>query len=565
MPGPETSSTATPAIAAGAPGAVRPDPAVRADARGERGRTAGVAAGLAALVLAVYAGAGRLGFVGFDDASYVTDNPVVRRGLTREGFAWAFTAFHSSNWHPLTWLSHMADVELFGPAAAWMHRVNVAWHLAGVVLLFLVLRRATGALWRSALVAAIFAVHPLNVESVAWVAERKNVLSGFLWIATVGLYVRHARRPRVASYLSVAACFALGLLAKPMLVTLPAVLLLLDVWPLGRARLDASLRHTAPRLLAEKVPLLLLSAASSAATVLAQGTALSTMEALPLGTRVAHAALAWVWYLEKLAWPAGLCAFYPHPAWRPGGLGAGGVALATAVLAALTAVAVRERRARPWIAVGWGWYLVALLPVIGIVQVGLQGTADRYAHLPMIGVLLAAVWSIPEPRARWSRRAAGAGAAVVLVSLAVTARAQVATWRDEEALFTRAVDAVPGNWLGWKNLGALRFGQGRHAEAEQAFRTALRWRPWDPDLWYDLAAVAALRGDAAAVAAHLERALALAPDDDEGWVRLGETYAVSGRYAELARLRARLAAERPGASRALEARLRPPGAPAPSP
>jgi hypothetical protein len=545
-----------------APGAAAPSPA------GAEGRLeAAIALGLAALVLAVYWGAGRLGFVAFDDGLYVTENAVVRRGLTWDGVAWAFTSFHASNWHPLTWLSHMADVQLFGDGPAWMHRVNVAWHLAGVALLFLVLRRATGAVWRSALVAALFAVHPLNVESVAWVAERKNVVSTFLWIATIGLYVRHTRRPGVRSYAAVAACFALGLLAKPMLVTLPVVLLLLDVWPLGRVRADASLWRSAPRLVAEKVPLFLLSAASSAATLIAQDRAFSTVDALPLATRLAHAAVAYGWYLEKTFWPAGLCAFYPHAAWRPGGLPAGAVLASAGLLAAVTAFAVRQRRSRPWIAVGWGWVLVTLLPVIGILQVGLQGTADRYAHVPIMGVLFAVVWSLPDLRARpaGARRAALAGAAMALAALAGAARAQVATWRDDEALFTRAVEVVPGNWLGWKNLGALRFRQGRHAEAEGAFATALRSRPWDPDLWYDLAALASLRGDLAAAAANLEKALALAPDDDESWVRLGETYAVSGRHADLARLRARLAVERPAASRALEARLRPPAPRSPAP
>jgi tetratricopeptide (TPR) repeat protein len=545
------------------PGASAAEPALPA---GGPARAAAVCVVLAALVVAVYARTAEFGFAYLDDGGYVVDNAPVREGLSPEGFRWAFTTFHVANWHPLTWLSHMADVELFGDGAAWMHRVNVAWHAASAILLFLLLRGATGALWRSALVAALFASHPLNVESVVWISERKNVLSTFLWFATLALYVRYARRPTRRGYAAVAGAFALGLLAKPMLVTLPLTLLLLDVWPLRRVRAGEPLLGAAVRLGAEKLPLLVLSVASSAITVLAQEStqALSTADALSLSTRVGHAAVAQVWYLQKALWPAGLCVFYPHPAWTPGGLDGGAVLLSAAVLALLTALSIWQYRARPWIAVGWGWYLVTLLPIVGLVQVGLQGTADRYAYVPLVGPLLALAWSLPDVgRSAGARRAAAALSAAALLLLAYAARAQVEHWRDDEALFARAAEVVPGNWLAWKNLGVLWFRQGRIAEAEGAFRTAVRARSWDADIWYDLATARAAQRDFSGAAAHLERAVALAPEDDALWMRLAESYAILGRAADLERVRMRLRTERPATARLLEERLRAPG-PAPT-
>ncbi len=489
-------------------------------------------AALLALVAVVYSSVGSFGFVDFDDSRYVFDNPVVRRGLTPDGIAWAFTTLHGSNWHPVTWLSHMLDVTVFGAEPGWLHRMNVVWHAANTLLLFAVLRSATGALGRSALVAALFAVHPLNVESVAWIAERKNLVSTFFWLVAMGAHVRYARRPSVGRYLLVALAFVLGLLSKPMVVTLPIVLLLLDVSPLGRLGTGAALRPTAVRLVAEKAPLLLLAAASSAITIVAQahGGAVSSVDALSVPVRIAHAAIAYVWYLGKAVWPSKLAVFYAHPAWSPAGLSPWKVGVAAVLLAAATALALCVRRSHPLVTVGWLWYLVTLVPVIGVVQVGLQGTADRYAYVPLIGIFIAVAWGFPQPSPAgpWRRVPALAGAGLVL-ALAGVARAETGAWRDSFTLFSRAASRDPDNWLAWKNVGMYRFQRDEFREAAEAFRQSLRTRPGDPDTWSNLALSHAALGEHAVVVGYLERSLRLRPDDADTWLNLGIAYALTGR------------------------------------
>jgi len=342
---------------------------------------------LAVGTAAVYLPVRSFDFCGFDDDAYVSENALVRQGLTPRGVAWAFTTFRAANWHPLTWLSHMLDVSLFGMEPGAHHLVNVAFHAANAVLLFLVLRGMTGALWGSAAVAALFALHPLHVESVAWIAQRKDVLSAFFFLLMLSAYLRYARSPSRGRLAAVTALFALGLLAKPMLVTAPFVLLLLDFWPLGRFGGAHPDPGTLPaghppavgvrRAVLEKVPLFLLSALSSVVTVVAQsrGGAMVPADALPFGARAANALVACAAYLWKTFWPAGLAVYYPHtkgelPAWK--------IAGAAALLSALTGIAVREARRRPYLAVGWLWFLGMLVPVIGLVQVGGQAMADRY-------------------------------------------------------------------------------------------------------------------------------------------------------------------------------------------
>jgi hypothetical protein len=360
---------------------------------------------LAAAVAAAYAPLWDAGFAGLDDHLYVSGNPHVQQGLTREGVAWALGSTKASNWHPLTWLSLMLDCQLFGAGAGSHHLVNVGFHVANSVLLFLVLRRMTGRRWPSALVVALFALHPLHVESVAWVAERKDVLSTLFWILTMGAYVRYARRPGVLRYLPVFAFLLLGLMAKPMLVTLPFVLLLLDYWPLGRlARAEAGATGLAPsgevaggrrakvwRLVLEKVPLLVLAAASCVVTFAVQrhGEAVMPLERLALPARMANAAVSCVAYLGKMVWPQGLTVLYPYPADRP----AWEVAAAAAFLLAVTAAAAALVRRRPYLAVGWFWYLGTLVPVIGLVQVGEQPMADRYTYVPLIGTFIMVAWA----------------------------------------------------------------------------------------------------------------------------------------------------------------------------
>ena len=452
-----------------------------------------IAVALAAAVAAVYAPTRHHGFVNLDDPKYVYENPIVRDGLTARGAAWAFTTFEVSNWHPLTWLSHMLDVELFGLDAGAHHLASAVIHALAAILLFLALRAATGATWRSALVAALFAVHPTHVESVAWVAERKDVLSGALFFATLLAWIHHLRRPRPGRYALDLGLFALALLSKPMAVSLPVVLLLLDLWPLRRLELGppAETLRRAGRLLLEKAPFVLLAVASSAVTVLAQarGGAISSAEKLPLSERAANAALSYVAYLGKLAWPTDLAVFYPHRAWTTGGLDAWQVASATLLLVAVTALAAWQLRARPVIAMGWGFYLVTLLPVIGLVQVGSQAMADRYTYLPAVGIFTAVVWLGAEAaRSVAARRAAAVLTCGALVALGVAARAQTRHWSDSFALYARALSVTSENWLAWQNLGNARYAAGEHAAGVAAFEEAVRLQPDDFVSWMNLGA-----------------------------------------------------------------------------
>ena len=399
--------------------------------------------------IALYYPALQNGFVNYDDPDYVTSNFHVQQGLTSRSVTWAFTSTTEANWHPLTWISHMLDVQLFGLGPAGHHAQSVLWHAVNVVFLFLLLAKANGFVGRSALVAGLFAVHPLNAESVAWVAERKTVLCTFFFLLALGAYGWYVKRPRAGRYLLVALLFALALMAKPMAITLPFALLLLDFWPLQRFP-----ETPFSRLVLEKAPLLVLSAASAAITLYAQraGGAVGLTELLPLGMRVKNAIYCYLIYVEKALWPSRLAVFYPHP---EGSLALWKVLGAAVVLCAITA-AVWHFRERRYLLVGWLWFLGTLAPVIGIVQVGRQAWADRYAYFPLWGLFVIAVWLLSEAATRisLSRAAQVAIASAVLLGYSVEAHIQIGYWRNSYSLFAHAVQVTDANPIAEGNLGS---------------------------------------------------------------------------------------------------------------
>jgi protein O-mannosyl-transferase len=451
----------------------------RAAGLNDRWRVAGVCLFLAAIVWAVFGQTTHDEFVNYDDGVYVYENPEVARGLTFPGIAWAFTHFYASNWHPLTWLSHMLDCQFYGLHPGGHHLTNVLLHITTVIALFLVLRQMTGFLWRSAFVAAVFAIHPLRVESVAWVAERKDVLSGLFFMLTIGAYVRYARRPwSPGRYGLVMLLFALGLMCKPMLVTLPFVLLLLDRWPLQRV-------EPARRLVMEKLPLLALAAASCVVTILAQHEAIQSTGSYPPALRFENASVSGMVYLGQMVWPAGLAVFYPYP---HNGLPAWAVIVAPILLLSISAEVFILRKTRPYLLVGWLWYLVMLAPVIGIVQAGFQSHADRYTYLPQIGIYVAVTWLAAEWTAKRpaARVAIGYLAAGVLAVLMVCAWKQAAYWQNSESLWGHTLDCTVDNVNAHLNLGNALLQKGRVNDAIVQYQQALQIEPDYAQVHYNL-------------------------------------------------------------------------------
>jgi hypothetical protein len=501
------------------------------------GRTAAIAvAGLLALLtLVAYSRVVENGFVGLDDGDYVTDNPRVLAGLTGHGLAWAFTTGHAANWHPLTWLSHMLDVELFGLRAGGHHAMSLAIHLASTLLLYRLMLKMTSGLGASAFVAGVFALHPLHVESVAWVAERKDVLGAFFWILTTLAYVRWLDRPGSGRFALVVLLYALGLCAKPMLVTLPFTLLLLDFWPFRRIHAPWNDLRGVARLAREKLPLFALAAVSCAVTYAVQRSAgaMDAGDTISFGLRAQNAVVACATYLWRFVAPFDLAVFYPLPA---AALPLSTVLLAALVVGGLTAFALWSARYRPWLTVGWLWFLGTLVPVLGLVQVGSQATADRYTYLPMIGLSIAVAFGVSDfvrelrqPRV-WVATAATIGAALVLGWTALTWR-QVAYWRDDAALFGRALEVVPGNYLAHGVLGVGHLRAGRLAEAEAELREAVAQRPNFALGHCNLGAVLERQDLAAEAEAEYETALRLSPRLAEAHHNLGRLVGMQGRTA----------------------------------
>jgi len=533
---------------------------------------------LLAVTLAVFWQVKHYQFVNYDDDVYVTDNPHVRMGLQKEGVIWAFTAVHAGYWIPLTWLSYMLDYEFYGLNPGGFHLTNVLLHLLNALLLYLVFRRMTGARWRSAFVAGIFALHPLQVESVAWVTERKDVLSTLFWMLTLLAYLRYAERPRTTGYFAVLTAFSLGLMAKPMLVTLPFVLFLLDFWPLHRLGPSARLPVTKPEksgksilprttlssLLWEKVPFLALAATAGVLAYFTQdiGGAVRTLKGWPLNLRIANVLVSYVTYLAKAIWPYRLAVFYPYPQtiplWQAAGAGL--------LLVAVSILVIRARRRCPYLAVGWLWFFITLVPVIGLVQVGLQATADRFTYVPIIGLAIMVAWGVPDLLEPYrSRLVVLAVSSSIALSL-LTARSwvQVQYWRNSTVLFEHALQVTHRNYLAHNNLGAALFYQGKVEEAIDHYYQAIQIRP-DYDRAYfnlgnafaelgnidtarryyakapsfepaeahnNLGRALAIQGKIEDAIANYLEALALKPDLAEAHNNLGDALARQGEFAE---------------------------------
>ncbi|MEJ2092422.1 MAG: tetratricopeptide repeat protein [Syntrophobacterales bacterium] len=484
-------------------------------------------------------------FITLDDDMYVTNNPLVLAGLTWTGVKWAFVARHSSNWHPLTWLSHMLDSQLYGSWAGGHHVTNIVFHLANIILLFLFLVRVTQALWPSALVAALFALHPLHVESVAWVSERKDVLSAFFWIATMWAYAEYTFVPTIWRYLAVFVLFALGLMAKPMLVTLPFVLLLLDYWPLrrikGLAPVPAYSRADTPppgpakqsawRLIYEKIPLFTLSAVSCLITLSAQSHSGSVMPLYirPLGPRIANALVAYVKYVVKMFWPPPMAMFYPLnpvPWWQ---------ALAAAlVLLTVTALMLSRAQRSPYLAVGWLWYLGTMVPVIGLVQVGGQAMADRYTYIPFIGLFIIVVWGIFELTASWRFRKVilALGTAAVLVACWWATWVQIGYWRNSETLFLHAIRVTGPNYMAYNHLGMYYANEGKINQAITMYKNALITAPAYPPAYNNLGIIYANQGKFDQAIALFKKAIQLTPGNPSYHRNLALAYEKQGKHAE---------------------------------
>lgn len=488
---------------------------------------------LAAITWLVFGQTLRHDFVNVDDVDYVLKNVEVARGLTVDGAVWAFTHFHASNWHPVTWISHMLDCQIFGLNPAGHHFTNVLLHMATAIVLFVVLRQMTAALWRSAFVAAIFAIHPLRVESVAWVAERKDVLSGLFLVLTIGAYVRYARHPwSPGRYAVVAILFALGLMCKPMLVTLPFVLLALDYWPLKRlgGSGDRSILQIPRRLILEKLPLLALAAASCLATFFAQKGAIQPFASISFPIRVANAFISYAAYLGQLFWPSDLAALYPFSV---GSMAVPGV-LSLALLAGISVGVLVLRRRGPYLVTGWLWYLVMLGPVIGIVQVGAQARADRYTYLPQIGLYLLLTWTVADLCAGWRPRrlVLGTLAIMILTALVWTARNQASYWQNSESLWTHAIACTSNNAIAHTNLGQAYYEKGMMEKAIAHYQNALQIDP-NQALAYSALGVALLdTGRPGESVIHLLKALEINPNFADAYYNLGNTYLQIGRANE---------------------------------
>ncbi len=488
-------------------------------------------------------------FVGFDDYVQLVNNPYLHEGITAKTIAWAFSFESATYWHPLTWLSHMLGFQIFGLNPGMQHLINLFFHIANTLLLFFVLKKMTGAFWQSAFVAGLFALHPLNVESVAWVTERKNVLSTFFWMLTMLAYVCYTARPGVLRYLAVFAALALGLMAKPMLVTMPFVLLLLDYWPLERFRLSRPTGNVGPetgtfdnsgnqswpgsRLVLEKIPLLVLSAVSinlSALSVQNLDTTILT-GSVPMKLKMANALVSYVLYIKKMLWPSGLAVLYLYPETVPLWQAAG----AALLLSGVTVLVLRKIKLQPYMSVGWLWFIGTLVPVIGLVQVGLwPAMADRFAYVPVMGLFIMIAWGISDilSKQRYRRIILGILTAGVLSALMICTWLQSAYWKSSLDLFEHSVQVTANNWLAHNNLGTAKFNKGQSDEAIGHYKTALSIKPDYITPHYNLGSLFLNQGKIKQAAFHFQEALKIRPEHAYSHYSYGNLLVKQGRLEE---------------------------------
>lgn len=479
-------------------------------------------------------------FVNYDDNTYVTENSHVQAGLGPRNIIWAFTTTYANFWHPLTWLSHMLDCRLFGLNPGMHHLSSLILHIINSILLFLIFRAMTGSVWRSAFVAVLFALHPFHVESVAWVSERKDLVSTLFWLLTMGSYFWYVRHPGINRYLPVLFFFVMGLMAKPMLVTLPFVLLLMDYWPLNRIRFerpgtpaaDSQPGATVSRLIREKIPFFILTAAFCVVAFLAQqkGGATGSLDIYPIGVRITNALVSYAGYIGKMIWPHDLAAYYPHPRalqlWQAAGAGL--------LLACVSILSVREARRRPYLIVGWLWYIGTLVPVIGLVQVGSHAMADRYTYVPFIGLFVVVAWGVSDIAAKWRRRRTilAVSAGIVIPALMVCSWAQVGHWKNSITLFSHAIAATSNNLKAHNNLGTAQLGLGKLKDAAIHFSAAVRINPDSAVTRYNLGLAFLRQGRVKDAAVQYSEALRIKPDFERAHRDLGDALLAQGRYDE---------------------------------
>jgi len=480
------------------------------------------------------------GFINFDDPDYITENPMVRSGLTLKGIIQAMSSVQAGNWHPVTWISHMIDVEIFGLAPGGHHLISLLLHLANAIILFSLFNSMTGAPLKSGVVAALFAFHPLHVESVAWAAERKDVLSTFFWMLTLWAYTGFVQRPSVSRYVVMILCFVLGLMAKPMLVTLPFVLLLLDVWPLKRFYIGENGAFTElsniGRLLGEKLPLFLLSGISCIVTfsVQQQAGAVGPLSVYSLGHRVGNAIVVYIGYILKTLWPVDLAVFYPHPGLRP----AWQIASALICLFAVTLLTLRNLKKHPYLFTGWFWYLGTLVPVIGLVQVGAQAMADRYTYIPLIGLFLVAAFGVPAlvKKKTPNRILLPICVLTLLAAMIPLTRTQISHWRNDLTLYRHALEVTQGNYLAHNNLGLALEDRKMPVEAKAHYLKAIEIDPVYEDAHINLSNLLEKEGRTVDAVSHLYEVLRFNPNSGQALYNLGVIREKQGKDKEAQQL-----------------------------